>query len=117
MHLDLSLLWTWHRTIDRIPYLLTGVLLFVVKFAIDWTFAMQAFGQPWSPLNYPIWPNDRVVRVFDLSAPERWFALTMLLVSLPFIWTGVLLTLHRLRAAELSLGLIMFFFVPLVNLL
>jgi hypothetical protein len=117
MHLDFSLLWTWHRTIDRVPYLLTGALLFVVKFAIDWTIATQAFGQSWSPLNYLVWPNDRVLRVFDLAAPERWFAVTMLLVSLPFIWTGVLLTLHRLRAAGLPLGLIVFFFVPLVNLL
>jgi hypothetical protein len=41
----------------------------------------------------------------------------MLLVSLPFIWTGVILTLHRLRATGLPLSLILFFFVPLVNLL
>jgi len=112
-----SLLGTWNRTIDRLPYLLTGVLLFLVKFAIDRTIATQAFGRSWSPLNYLIWPNDRVLRVLELGDPERWFSLTMLLVSLPFIWTGVLLTLHRLRATGLPLGLILFFFVPLVNLL
>lgn len=117
MRLDLSLLWTWHRTIDRVPYLLTGVLLFLVKFVIDWTIATQGFGQSWSPLNYLVWPNDRVLQVFDLADPERWFAVTMLLVSLPFVWTGVILTLHRLRAAGLPLSLLVFFFVPLVNLL
>jgi hypothetical protein len=117
MHIQPAMLWTWNRTIDRVPYLLTGVLLFLVKFAIDWTIATQAFGQPWSPLNYLIWPNDRVVRVVDLNDPERWFSLTMLLVSLPFIWIGVILSLHRLRAAGLPLMLIVFFFVPLVNLL
>jgi uncharacterized membrane protein YhaH (DUF805 family) len=113
----LSLLWTWNRVIDRIPYLLIGVGLFLVKYAIDWTIATQGFGQSWSPLNYLIWPNDRVVRVFELDHPERWFSLTMLLVSLPFIWTGVMLSLHRLHATGLPLSLIVLFFVPLVNLL
>jgi hypothetical protein len=117
MHIQPSLLWTWNRTIDRVPYLLTGVVLFLVKFAIDWTIATQVFGRPWSPFNYLVWPNDRVLRVFELGDPERGFSLTMLLVSLPFIWTGVILSLHRLRATGLPLGLILFFFVPLVNLL
>jgi uncharacterized membrane protein YhaH (DUF805 family) len=117
MHMQPSLLWTWNRTIDRLPYLLTGVGLFLVKFAIDWTIATQGFGQPWSPFNYLVWPNDRVLRVFELDDPERWFSLTMLLVSLPFIWTGVILTLHRLRATGLPLSLILLFFVPVANLL
>jgi uncharacterized membrane protein YhaH (DUF805 family) len=117
MAIQPSLLWTWNRTIDRLPYLATGVLFFVIKFAIDWTIAGQAFGREWSPLNYLVWPNDRVLRVFELGDPERAFSLTMLLVSLPFIWVGVILTLHRLRATGLPLGLILLFFVPLVNLL
>ena len=117
MHIQPAMLWTWNRTIDRVPYLLTGVLLFLVKFAIDWTIATQAFGQPWSPLNYLIWPNDRVLRVFELGDPERRFSLTMLLISLPFIWAGVILTSHRLRAAGLPQAFVAFFFVPLVNLL
>ena len=117
MRLQPSLLWTWNRTIDRVPYLLTGAALFLVKFVIDWTIAGQGFGRSWSPLNYLVWPNDRVLRVFELSEPERWFSLTMLLVSLPFIWTGIILSLQRLRVAGLPLGLILFFFVPIVNLL
>jgi hypothetical protein len=117
MHIQPSLLWTWNRTIDRVPYLLTGVVLFLAKFAIDWTIVNLVFGQPWSPFNYLVWPNDRILHVFELGDPEREFSLTMLLVSLPFIWAGVVLTLHRLRATGLPLGLILLFFVPLVNLL
>jgi uncharacterized membrane protein YhaH (DUF805 family) len=117
MQIQPSLLWNWNRTIDRAPYLLIGALMFVVKFGIDWTIANLAFHQSWSPLNYLIWPNDRVVGVLELGDPERWFSLTMLLVSLPFIWIGVMLTLHRLRAAGLPLVLILLFFMPLVNLL
>ncbi len=117
MQLQSSLLWTWKGVIDRVPYLLTGAVLFLVKFAIDSAIAANVFGRSWSPVNYLVWPNDRVLRVFELDDPERWFSLTMLLVSLPFIWTGVILSLHRLRAVGLPLGLIILFFVPLVNLI
>jgi hypothetical protein len=34
-NLQPSLLWTWNRTLDRAPHLLTGVLLFLVMFAIE----------------------------------------------------------------------------------
>jgi hypothetical protein len=117
MLLQPSLVWTWNRTIDRLPYLLTGVVLFLVKFAIDWMIAARVFGQSWSLMHYLIWPNDRTLRVFDLTDTERVFALTMLVVSLPFVWIGVILSLHRLRAAGLPMALVVFFFVPLVNLL
>src|SRR5260370_31717447 len=78
-----SLLWTWNRTIDRVPYMLTGALFFLVKYAIDWTIATQGFGLSWSPLNYLIWPNDRVLRMFELDGPERWFSLVMLAAARP----------------------------------
>src|SRR5438874_6040917 len=115
--LDVSLLWTWRRTIGRGPYLLTGIVLFLVKFVLDWTIATQVFGQTWSLFHYLIWPNDRTMRIFELSDADRWFAVTMLFVSVPFIWTGVILTLHRLRDANLPLAFVLFFFVPVVNLL
>ncbi len=117
MQLQPSLLWTWNAVIARMPYLLTGAVLFLVKFVIDSAIVANVFGRSWSPVNYLIWPNGRVLRVFELDDPERWFSLTMLLVSLPFIWTGVILSLHRLRAVGLPLGLIVLFFIPLVNLI
>jgi hypothetical protein len=117
MRPDPSLLWTWPRTIDRLPYLLTGAVLFLIKFALDWAIATFGFGQPWSPWSYLIWPNEQTLTVFELGAPGRAFAATMLVVSLPFIWTGVILTLHRLYAAGVPRGLVVLFFVPLVNLL
>lgn len=116
MRLDPSLLWTWDRKLDRLPYLLAGVGFFVVKFALDWVVATQFFSTTWSPLNYLIWPSDQSLKVFELTAPDREFALAMLLVSLPFIYVGVLLSLHRLRAADLPLPLILLFFIPVVNL-
>jgi hypothetical protein len=117
MRFDPTMLWTFDRTLGRAAYFLSGTLLFFLKFGIDWAIARLAFDQPWTPLNYLIWPNDRTLRIFDLTAPDHAFVLTMLAVSLPFIWAGVLLTLHRLGDAGLPRGLVLFFFVPLVNLL
>lgn len=118
MRPDPTLLWTWQRAIDRIPYLLTGILLFLVKFLLDWTVVTLVFGYTsWSPWNYLLWPNERTLRVLDLGDPERGFALTMLLLSLPFIWAGVMLTMHRLYAVGLPRGLVVLFFIPLINFL
>ena len=49
-----ALLWTWNGTIERMPYLLTGTSLFLVKFVIDWLIANLGFGRSWSPLNYRV---------------------------------------------------------------
>src|SRR5258708_1673431 len=104
------------RTISRSNYLVAGVALAIVKFAVDWTIATQLFDQPWKPWNYLIWPGDHVVRIFDLPVQERAFSLEMLFVSLPFIWIGITLTVRRLRDAGLPLWLVVLFFVPVLNL-
>jgi uncharacterized membrane protein YhaH (DUF805 family) len=102
--------------IDRARYLIVGVALFLVKFALDWSVA-NAFDRPWSPLNYLVWPDGESLLVHQLPEADRRFALVMLAVALPFIWIGVTLTLQRLRDARLPLWLVVLFFIPLVNLL
>ena len=102
-------------TVSRSRYLQVGILLVLIKYIIDSCVA-AVFRRSWSPLNYLIWP-DRSVFVFDLSAEDRQFGLTMLVVALPFIWVGVTLTLQRLRDAQFPLALVVLFFIPIVNLL
>ncbi len=103
-------------TIPRSSYLLIGVLLFGVKYALDWTVA-RAFGRSWSPVNYLVWPDRESVLVFQLPEADREFGVVMMALALPFIWVGVTLTLQRLRDAQLPLALVLLFFIPLVNLL
>jgi uncharacterized membrane protein YhaH (DUF805 family) len=103
-------------TLSRSRYLLTGIILFAVKYAVDSTVA-RTFARPWSPLNYLIWPDRESLLVFQLPEADRRFGLVMLAVALPFIWIGVTLTLQRLRDANLPLDLILLFFIPIVNLL
>jgi Polyketide cyclase / dehydrase and lipid transport len=109
--------WLSTRTIRRLPYLAAGVGLFLLKFAIDAAVAVLVFRRSWTPMQYLVWPNDATVRVLDLHYADRQFAQMMLVLSLPFIVVGVLLTLARLRDAGLPLWLVAIFFVPIVNLI
>ncbi len=109
-------LWRWRGRIDRTPYLLAGTGLLVLKYALDGLTVNVLFGRPWSPLDYFVFPVQ-TNRVSAMGAEDRWLSGLLLAQALPFIWLGVLLTVKRLRAARLSPALVLFFFVPLVNLL
>jgi uncharacterized membrane protein YhaH (DUF805 family) len=111
----LSDLWRTEGTIDRGPYAALGVGLFVVKLILDTLVARLAFGRPWSVLNYLESPIGALSQA--ASRQDVVFVVGMLGLALPFIYLGIVLTVRRLRAAELPLGLAALFFVPLVNLL
>ena len=102
--------------ISKTWYLVVGVSLFLVKYLLDSKIA-EAFGRPWSPLNYLIWPDRSSLLIFQLPEADRRFGLALLGAALPFIWIGATLTLQRLRDARLPFWLALLFFVPLVNLL
>jgi uncharacterized membrane protein YhaH (DUF805 family) len=109
-------LWSWEGTIDRGPYALVGLIGFAIKHNLDRVVATLIFHRRWSLFNYWI-PFDRAVRITSLDPADRTFLFTMLLLSLPFIWVGVVLTMRRLRAMGLPAWLVVFFFAPYVNLL
>lgn len=99
--------------VGRVTYLLTGAILFGVKFAIDWSVAHLIFHRSWSPADYVV-PGASMG--FLLTSPnERLFYLTMLLIALPFIAAGIWLMAMRLRSAGLRTGWTILFFVPGVN--
>lgn len=109
-------LWRWEGTIDRGPYALIGLIGFAIKHNLDRILATAAFHRRWGLFNYWI-PFDRSVRITSLSPSDRVFLFWMLVLSLPFIWVGVVLTLRRLRAIGAPLWLVALFFAPYVNLL
>ena len=116
MKLSLRSLLTWQGTTGRGQYVLVGILGFALKHNLDRFIATFAFNRPWSIFNYWVPPDD-LVRWSTLSVADRNFLLTMLGVSLPFIWVGVLLTMKRLRDAQLPGILVAFFFFPFLNLI
>jgi hypothetical protein len=109
-------LWRSSGTIDRATYALVGVLGFALKHNLDRFVAGYWFHRPWTLFNYWV-PVRDVARITDLRGSEAAFLGTMVAMSLPFIWVGVVLTLKRLRSAGLSSQLVALFFVPFLNLL
>lgn len=109
-------LWSSKGVTDRGLYALIGFIGFALKHNLDRLLATVVFHRQWSLFNYWI-PLKRAIRVTSLDPMDRRFLLTMLVVSLPFIWIGVVLTIRRLRAAGLSAWLVVLFFAPYLNLL
>ncbi len=101
------------QPIGRFSYLFCGVLLVVVKFAID---ALVAgwLGRPWSVMLY--W-SPLNLSLFSLNGAERNFALSLAAVSIPFTGAGIWLTVRRLRTLRLQPWLSILFFLPVVNLI
>lgn len=106
-------LWSWRGTVERGKYVVIGVILFSIKHNIDRAIGI-AFDRPWPFFTY--WFFNEPGGVNDVPA-QRWqFYGALVAASLPFVWTGVALTLRRLRSAGLPLWLVACFFVPFLNL-
>lgn len=97
----------------RRPYAVAGLSLMALKFGVDWLVVHALGGAHWSWLSYwrPIMGRFDG-RAADLPA----YALPLLVLALPFIAAGVLLTMRRLRDAGASLWLVVLFFLPGLNL-
>ncbi len=101
-------------TIDRLPYLLLGLVLVGAKLAIDATLCRLVFHRPWQIADY-LWPQFSLLRLTG-NGP-LFFVLTMLTIAAPFAWVGVCLTTQRLRAVRAPIWLVILFFVPFLKFL
>jgi len=110
-----SNLWHWRGTVDRRTYAVVGVVAFAIKHNIDRTVATMFFGRQFTPMNYWITPVE-ALRIDLLAPADARFLATMALISLPFIWLGLALTIRRLRSSGFPLWLVILFFVPIGNL-
>lgn len=109
-------LWRSEGTIGRGAYALVGLLGFALKHNLDRLVATYGFHRPWGLFNYWV-PVRDVARITQLRGSEAVFLGTMVALSLPFIWVGVVLTMKRLRSAGLPTHLVALFFLPFLNLL
>lgn len=92
-----------------------GIFLFAIKFALDRTVARIFFDRGWALTNYLI-PNESFA-LPALPREDQWFFVMMLAVALPFVAVGIIVTLRRLRDADLPCWMAVLFFVPVANLL
>jgi hypothetical protein len=107
-------LWRLDGMVDRAPYAIAGVVGFAIKHNLDRLVAWW-FGRPWGIFNYWV-PPATLLSFRTLPAGDKRFLAALLVLALPFIAAGVVLTLRRLRAIGLPGWLVMLFFVPFVNL-
>jgi uncharacterized membrane protein YhaH (DUF805 family) len=105
--------WTWRGKIGRAAYAGVGILLFAIKHNLDRAIA-SAYGFKWGIFNY--WIYNQPAGIDTLSGEQARYYATLVLVAIPFIWIGVVLTLRRLRDANLPLWMVAFFFLPFLNL-
>jgi hypothetical protein len=108
-------LWHWDGTVGRGPYALIGVLGFAIKHNLDRFVASGLFHRRWDLFNYWV-PPTKAIHITDLPRQDAELLATLLVLSLPFIWIGVTMTLKRLRAAGLPSWLVVLFFAPVLNL-
>lgn len=113
LKIEASDLWRWDGTIGRAKYVTLGFILVVLKFCLDYFVSGAFFHKSWTILEYFAPGYATASRA---SGNDIQFYLTMLALSLPFAWTGSVLTIRRLRAAQLAPWLLIFFYVPLLNL-
>src|SRR5437879_6164916 len=101
--------------VSRERYLVAGLLLFAVKYALDYLLSVFVLHSPWSLFPY-LDPLREVRSMNAMMDVDRRYALSMLALALPFIWIGTAMTVRRLRSAELPGWLVILFFAPVVNL-
>ncbi len=104
-------LWSWAGEMSGRDYAKWGVLLFAIKYNLDRLLANHAFHQPWYPWDY-IAPGRGVM--FRWAENES-FALSLMVLSVPFVVIGLAMTLRRLRTVGWPLWLAAMFFAPFLN--
>ena len=105
--------WSWQGRVGRARYLAIGVILLAIKHNIDRVVA-ASYGYPWTVFNY--WVFKTPSGIEGIPRNEANFYSELLIIALPFIWIGTVLTLRRLRDCGLPLWLVVLFFLPFLNL-
>ena len=113
--MKVSDLWRWDGEIGRGPYVFWGVVLFAIKYNIDRVVVAELTGGPWRPWDYFF--GGQALKPLSAAADDPYVFLALLAIALPFIWTGTVLTLRRLRELGWPGWMVGLFFIPFVNVL
>ncbi len=116
MAMSFSELWRWNGKVGRGKYAAVGLIGVAIKYNVDRVIAASFWGYEHGFLNY--WaPLGKAARLDHLSSTEVKFLVTILLMSIPFLWVGVAMTMRRLRDAGQPVWLVVLFFIPVINVL
>jgi Polyketide cyclase / dehydrase and lipid transport len=109
----LSLLFGFATRVDRRTYVTSGVLLMLAKYSLDVSVAWAITGEWWSPWRYlsPVWS----VRMAQFPQAPSALLLGLGLMTLPFFWIGVSMSVRRAADAGLPPLVGLAFAIPGVN--
>src|SRR5262249_19641384 len=112
----MRLLRLWFGLSERVgrrDYFVSGAGLMVLKYAIDSLVVWSFTGRWWTPLDYAtplITARQRVLA--GVPAPA---VIALAILTLPFLWVGVSMTMRRAVDAGMSAWIGLLFFVPFIN--
>jgi hypothetical protein len=109
----LALWFGFREPIDRRTYVVSGVVLMIVKYLLDATVAWTVVGAWWAPWRY-LWPLWSIRMAQFQAAPGALF-LYLGLMTLPFFWIGVSMSVRRATDAGLPPLVGLAFAIPGVN--
>ena len=107
------LLFSAKGNITRSQFVMSGFILFAIKYNADRLLALH-FNIDWFFYNYYFSPLH--ISIQYLNEISIRFYLLLALLSIPFILMGVFLCLKRLHDAGLKQYLVFLFFIPLINI-
>jgi uncharacterized membrane protein YhaH (DUF805 family) len=111
----LNLWFTFDHPVTRREYLLSGLLLAAVKYAVDIALVWNATGRIWRLTDY-LSPASSLIST-KLAGASSTLLIVLALWALPFLWIGVSMSMRRAIDAGRSAWLALLFFVPGVNYL
>lgn len=100
-------------SVDRKTYFFSGMGLMALKVTLDNALAYLAMGRPWSIVAY-LAPSF-ILKKEDARPGPEWMLLAMVVLTLPFVWIGVSMSVRRAADAGKSPFLGLLFLVPVVN--
>ena len=106
-------LFSFNGVLSRRDYIAIALIGVLVKHVLDVVVATQMFHHAWTPLNYLI---PLGIPLDQASASDRAFLAVMLALSIPFAWVGMAITVKRFRAIGWPPWTVLFFFVPIANI-
>ncbi len=111
---DAFWLFRLHGVVDRLSYVIAGLVLLGCKWNLDRLLAGLYGHRRWLPVDYFDYQYFLDAVRNGPGGPRQFVAL-LCLTSLPFAWMGAALTLRRLRHAGLPTWLTVLFFLPMLN--
>lgn len=100
-------------TVDRKTYFFAGLLLALLKYAVELCAIGVATGLVYTPIDFVAPLLSSRERFFD--AGSAWIGPAWVAWTAPFVWIAVAMTLRRARDARLSPWLCLLILVPLLN--